>query len=181
MGNVPTRGCCGVMEFAEQDGNGLAHNPKKSLPLTLSDGDNSIAHVSPKGRDGEGKMTYVEAREAREVSSSERHTRRYRRKPTSIMLEGMQHGDQQQSAVQETGSFSSISDAGASILSGGRRLDEAFGRVAPPTRSIDDMSMGLSSFSNDDATDYAICRAMVRGQHHDESMDDAFAESRDDV
>ena len=169
------------MEFAEQDGNGLAHNPKKSLPLTLSDVDNSIAHVSPKGHDGEGKMTYVEAREAREVSSSERHTRRYRRKPTSIMLEGMQHGDQQQSAVQETGSFSSISDAGASILSGGRRLDEAFGRVAPPTRSIDDMSMGLSSFSNDDATDYAICRAMVRGQHHDESMDDAFAESRDDV
>ena len=180
MGNVPAGGCCGVMEFAEQDGNGRAHNPKKSLPLTLSDGDNSIAHVSQKGRGGEGKVTYVEAREAREVSSSERQTRRYRRKPTSIMLEGMMPGDQQQSAVQETGSFSSISDAGASILSGGRRLDEAFGRVAPPTRSIDDLSMGLSSFSNDDATDYAICRP-YRGQHHDDSRDDAFAESRDDV
>ena len=179
MGNVPTGGCCGVMEFAEQDGNGRAHNPKKSLPLTLSDGDNSIAHVSPKGHDGEGKMTYVEAREAREVSSSERHTRRYRRKPTSIMLEGMPD-DQQQSGVQGTGSFSSISEAGASILSGGRRLDEAFGRVAPPTRSIDDLSTG-SFFSNDDATDYAICRAMMHGHHNDDSMDDPLAESRDDV
>jgi len=168
------------MDFAEQDVNGGAHNSKKSLALAVSDGDNSIASVGNKGQGGEGKMVYIEAREAREVSSSERHTRRYRRKPTSIMLEGMMPSDQQQNGVQGTGSFSSISDAGASILSGGRRLDEAFGRVAPPTRSIDDLSTG-SFFSNDDATDYAICRAMIRGQYHDESRDDAQAESRDDV
>ena len=178
MGNVPTGGCCGVMEFAEQDVNGGVHNSKKSLALAMSDGDNSIASTG-RGRDGGEKMTYVEAREAREVSSSERHTRRYRRKPTSIMLEGLPD-DQQQGGVLGTGSFSSISEAGASILSGGRRLDEAFGRVAPPTRSTDDFSTG-SFTSNDDATDYAICRAMMHGNQNDESRYDPQAESRDDV
>jgi hypothetical protein len=167
------------MDFAEQDVNGGVHNSKKSLALAVSEGDNnSITSGGNRGQGGDGKTGYTEAREAREVSSSERHTRRYRRKPTSIMLEGMPD-DQDQTGVLGTGSFSSISDAGTSILSG-RKLDEAFGRVAPPTRSTDDLSTG-SFFSNDDATDYAICRAMIPPQYHDESRDDPQAESRDDA
>mmetsp|Transcript_13270 Transcript_13270/g.28802 ORF Transcript_13270/g.28802 Transcript_13270/m.28802 type:complete len:193 (-) Transcript_13270:59-637(-) len=192
MGNSASTGCthqcCGVMDFAEQDINGGAHNAKKSTAIIIGDTDNDsiaidrgCASASNAGPSGQGRMIYIEAREAGEACSSERGARRragrYRRKPSSIMVEGMPtaEGDSHQNRrldVMAADSFSSISDAGVSIVT---RLQS---RIAPP-QSTDDMS--VESFFNDDATDYAICRTMLRKRIEAEARDDDQCEARDDV
>jgi hypothetical protein len=92
------------------------------------------------------------------------------------MVEGMPttegDGHQNRLDVMAADSFSSISDAGASIIT---RLQS---RIAPP-QSTDDMS--VDSFLNDDATDYAICRTMLRMRIEAEARDDDQCEARDDV
>lgn len=200
MGNSASGGCapqcCGVMNFAEHDDGG-ARNAKKSTAISIPDMDNSsittghngrFGATPPSRRNSEGGMIYIEAREAREsgeVCTSERGARRaarYKRKHTSIMLEGMtnvQGGGPNGLDVMAADSFSSISDAGVSVLTGTRFLDQGGGeRVAPPT-STDDMS--VDSFLNDTATDYDICRTMLRKRLEDEARDDAQDETRDDV
>lgn len=202
MGNQQACQCCGAMDYAaddaEVDVNGDIHKANKStsasLPIQSSSDmdDNSFAAGRyPRAPSRNGSNAFAsgileETRdEAGEACCSERGAAhgtasRYRKKPSSIMVDGQQQqqngGTENPAAtdnIADAGSFSSISDAGtASLLADPRQFDMS--RVAPPSQS-------LSMDSYGDHTDYAICREMMHLRLLAETRDDCQDESRDDV
>lgn len=179
MGNAATSQCgCFANDLAEEEKRKLN---KKSFSIVLPGSNNSSLYESDLLYQIDER--YIEARDAGPACSSERRSTSggtLRRKPTSIVVKAIPGTDAIASTIANelasSGSFSPISETGASVISGRKFFDESAMRISDDQYFEEDHSCSLT---DDDITDYAICRASIKKTSGD-TLDD-LDECRDDV